>query len=197
MGSACPDHASAAHAWKARLHCSGACASRPTPCAARCRHELVPHEQPRIEVFVDKEVQQSSVYVSFKHALPSLCTPVRPNRDPTLGACMPPRPCWRAAVPAADAAREHAWRRRARLTARCAAAPVPARCCAGCCNPPMSVPAATAERAGRRPRARRRQADYRAHLCASMWHSALNQRLFRISRRSDPPFYSAEARARS
>lgn len=29
-----------------------------------------------MEVFVDKEVQQSSVYVSFKHALPSLCTPV-------------------------------------------------------------------------------------------------------------------------
>ncbi len=60
----------------------------------------------------------------------------------------------------------------------------------------MSVPAATAERAGRRPRARRRQADYRAHLCASMWHSALNQRLFRISRGSDPPFYNAEARPR-
>lgn len=42
----------------------------------------MPHEQPRVEVFVDKEVQQSSVYVSFKHALPSLSTPARPN--PTL-----------------------------------------------------------------------------------------------------------------
>ena len=42
-----------------------------------CRYELMAHEEPRVESFIDKEVQQSSVYVSFKHANPSLCSPVR------------------------------------------------------------------------------------------------------------------------
>ncbi len=42
-----------------------------------CRYELIAHEEPRVESFIDKEVQQSSVYVSFKHANPSLCSPVR------------------------------------------------------------------------------------------------------------------------
>lgn len=42
-----------------------------------CRYELIAHEEPRMESFIDKEVQQSSVYVSFKHANPSLCSPVR------------------------------------------------------------------------------------------------------------------------
>ncbi|KAK9846440.1 hypothetical protein WJX81_003803 [Elliptochloris bilobata] len=74
------------------------------------RFDLVPHDEPRVEAFTDKEVQQSSVYVSFKHPAPRLCTP----------------------------------------------------------------------------------ADYQAHLCAAMFHNALNQRLFRMSRQTDPPFYSAQ-----
>ena len=41
---------------------------------------MVAHDEPRVEAFIDKEVQQSSVYVSFKHAVPLLRTPVR--RDP-------------------------------------------------------------------------------------------------------------------
>lgn len=38
---------------------------------------MVAHDEPRVEAFIDKEVQQSSVYVSFKHPVPDLCTPVR------------------------------------------------------------------------------------------------------------------------
>lgn len=45
--------------------------------AVRRRYELVSHEEPRVEAFIDKEVQQSSVYVSFKHPTPSLQSPVR------------------------------------------------------------------------------------------------------------------------
>ena len=38
---------------------------------------MVAHDEPRVEAFIDKEVQQSSVYVSFKHPVPDLCTRVR------------------------------------------------------------------------------------------------------------------------
>ena len=38
---------------------------------------MVAHEEPRVEAFIDKEVQQSIVYVSFKHPVPDLRSPVR------------------------------------------------------------------------------------------------------------------------
>lgn len=37
--------------------------------------------------------------------------------------------------------------------------------------------------------------DYRDSLAESMFHCALNQRLFKISRRKDPPFFSCSSSA--
>lgn len=37
--------------------------------------------------------------------------------------------------------------------------------------------------------------DYRDSLAESMFHCALNQRLFKISRRNDPPYFSCSSAA--
>lgn len=39
------------------------------------RFELVPHTEPHIQAFTDKEAQQSLVHISFKHPTPRVTTP--------------------------------------------------------------------------------------------------------------------------